>query len=260
MPPEVASCPIPNANRGVVANFIAKLILFAAAILAGSAATAADKLVFNSGVEQVTLLELYTSQGCSSCPPAERWLNAYVDSEDLWTKTVPVAFHVDYWDYLGWKDSLADSAHAERQRDYARAGRTRTVYTPGMFANGRDWRGWTFGLSPRASGREPGDLAVTVTDKQLSATFRDSAGALELHVAVLGFGIDTKVERGENRNRTLRQEFVVLAHDLHTARGGRWEVPLPEADHRLAERLGVAVWISEPGKPAPLQATGGWLD
>ena len=92
-------------------NFVAKLLLFATAILSGSAATA-GQLVLNSGVEQVTLLELYTSQGCSSCPPAERWLNSYVDSDELWTKTVPLAFHVDYWDYLGWKDSLADSAAA----------------------------------------------------------------------------------------------------------------------------------------------------
>ena len=84
----------------------------------------AGQIDLDSGVAQVTLLELYTSQGCSSCPPAERWLNAYIDSDDLWTKTVPVAFHVDYWDYLGWKDSLADSAHGERQRAYARAGRT----------------------------------------------------------------------------------------------------------------------------------------
>ena len=94
-------------------NFVAKLLLFASAILSCSTATA-GQLVLNSGVEQVTLLELYTSQGCSSCPPAERWLNAYVDSDALWEKTVPMVFHVDYWDYLGWKDTLADSTHAER--------------------------------------------------------------------------------------------------------------------------------------------------
>jgi hypothetical protein len=238
---------------------VAKAILFAAAMLAGSAAPAAQ-LVLSSGVAQVTLLELYTSQGCSSCPPAERWLNAYIDSDDLWTKTVPVAFHVDYWDYLGWKDSLADSAHGERQRAYARAGRTRSVYTPGMFANGRDWRGWTLRLDPRASDREPGNLAVTISDQKLSARFQDSARPLELHVALLGFGIETPIERGENRNRTLRQEFVVLAHEVHGAANGHWDVRLPGGDPRLADRHAVAIWVSEPGKPAPLQATGGWLD
>mgnify|MGYP001823616023 CR=1 FL=1 len=241
-------------------TFIVVFTLFVGAVFASNT-TLAGQIEFNSGTRQVTLLELYTSQGCSSCPSAERWLNAYVDSDDLWTKTVPVAFHVDYWDYLGWKDGLADSSHGERQRDYARAGRARTVYTPGMFTNGREWRGWTFRLKPRASDREPGNLAVTVTDRKLSATFQGSIRPLELHVAILGFGIDTEIGRGENRNRTLRQEFAVLAHEVHGARGdGQWDVRLPEVSYRQAERFGLAVWVSEAGKPAPLQATGGWLD
>jgi hypothetical protein len=235
-------------------------IMFLAVIVFMVMPAYAGQQVFNSGEAQVTLLELYTSQGCSSCPPAERWLNAYVDSDALWDKVVPVVFHVDYWDYLGWKDTLADSAHAERQRDHARQGRTRTVYTPGVFVNGREWRGWTFRLPPRASDRRPGNLAVTITDGQLAAVFGYSTDPLELHVALLGFGIDTHIERGENRNRILRQEFVVLAHEVHGAPGGRWRVPLPEVDDRLTERRALAVWVSETGDPAPLQATGGWLE
>ena len=229
-----------------------------ALLLAGHAG--ADPLVFNSGATQVTLLELYTSQGCSSCPPAERWLNEYVDSEDLWTRTVPVAFHVDYWDYIGWKDIFASPGHGERQRDYARAGRARTVYTPGMFVNGREWRGWTFGLKPRASARQPGNLSMTIADDRLEARYPAAAAALELHIALLGFGIDTRIESGENRNSTLRQEFVVLAHEVHTRTDGHWDVYLPGDRSGQAERYGVAVWINAPGKPAPLQATGGWLD
>ena len=91
----------------------------------------ASQLNMNSGERQVTLLELYTSQGCSSCPPAERWLNEYTGDNELWKQIVPVAFHVDYWDYIGWKDIYATAANGRRQRDYARAGKTRTVYTPG---------------------------------------------------------------------------------------------------------------------------------
>ena len=235
-----------------------RIILSAIVMLSGCAASA-GQLVLNSGNAQVTLLELYTAQGCSSCPPAERWLNEYVDSADLWSKTVPLAFHVDYWDYIGWKDSLADRAYGERQRSYALAGATHTVYTPEMFANGREWRGWTFRLEPRTSDRKPGNLAVTITDRILSATFQSSDRPLELHIALLGFGINTKVERGENRNKNLRQEFVVLAHEIHTTTDGRWNVPVP-VTQQPSERHAVAVWISEPGKPAPLQATGGWLE
>ena len=218
----------------------------------------AGQLEFNSGTRQVTLLELYTSQGCSSCPPAERWLNEYADDEDLWSDIVPLAFHVDYWDYIGWKDKYASHENGERQRNYARAGRARTVYTPGMFANGREWRGWTLRMNPRASGKEPGNLSVTVADNQVTARFAAAGGPYELHVALLGFDIETKVERGENRNSTLHQEFVVLAHEAHTSTSGDWNVPVPRGE-LPADRYGIAAWISAPDNPTPVQATGGWL-
>jgi hypothetical protein len=182
-----------------------------------------------------------------------------IDNDSLWTSIVPMAFHVDYWDYIGWQDIYATPEHGERQRDYARAGKVRTVYTPGLFANGREWRGWTLRLSPRASDREPGNLAVVISDRQLVATFPATTAPLELHVALLGSGLETRVERGENRNRTLAQEFVVLAHATHASPTGHWKVPVPQRAHAGASRYGIAVWVSEAGNPSPLQATGGWL-
>jgi hypothetical protein len=225
--------------------------------LAASAAQA-DPLVLNSGKPQVTLLELYTSQGCSSCPPAERWLNELTDSNDLWTGIVPVALHVDYWDYLGWEDPFAIPANSERQRSYAQHNRARTVYTPGMFVNGREWRGWIYRFSPRASGQAPGILAASIENSQLQASFPAEDTELELHVAVLGFDITTQVKRGENRNRTLQQEFVTLAHAVHHSPNGHWSVPVPETT-QSAGRFGIALWVSAAGNPVPLQATGGWL-
>jgi len=245
-------------KRSVPANSSSHNILPALALLV-STTTTAGSLTLNSGTKQVTLLELYTSQGCSSCPPAERWLNEYIDDDELWTNVVPAAFHVDYWDYIGWQDTYASPEHGERQRDYARAGKARTVYTPGLFTNGREWRGWTLRVKPRASDREPGNLSAVVSDRQLVATFPAGTTPLDLHVALLGSGLETRVERGENRNRTLGQEFVVLAHATHTSQTGRWEVPLPQSAHTGAGRYGIAVWVSEAGNPAPLQATGGWL-
>ena len=232
-------------------------LLLALALLHARSAVA-EKLTFNSGNRQVTLLELYTSQGCSNCPPAERWLNEYVDDAELWTRIVPLAFHVDYWDYIGWKDVYASGDHGERQREYARAGRARSVYTPGLFANGREWRGWTLRVDPRASSKEPGNLSVTVEAGRVAATFAAASGPYELHLALLGFDIDTKVERGENRNSILKQQFVVLAHALHTSSNGHWNVPLPQGES-TASRYAIAAWVSTPGNPAPVQATGGWL-
>jgi len=219
----------------------------------------ADDVRLDSGPRQVTLLELYTSQGCSSCPPAERWLNEYINRDELWNSVVPVAFHVDYWDYIGWKDIFAAEEHGERQRDYARAGMTRTVYTPGFFVNGREWRGWTMRVNPRSSAREPGNLAATIAGDRLTASFPAADKSLDLHVAILGFGIETRIERGENSNRTLAQEFVVLTHKVYRSGNGAWEVSLPDIRQRAADRHGIALWISEPGNPAPVQAVGGWL-
>jgi len=219
----------------------------------------AAPLLLDSGARQVTLLELYTSQGCSSCPPAERWLNRLVDDDGLWTDVVPLAFHVDYWDYIGWQDAYAAAAHGERQRDYARAGRTSTVYTPGFFANGREWRGWTFGLGPRRSDRQPGNLVVAIDGGRINAGFPAAGRLLELHVALLGIGIKTAVARGENRGRTLPQEFVVLAHTVHASDTGKWQVELPRDESGQAKRHAIALWVSAPDNPVPLQATGGWL-
>ena len=250
--------PAGRVKRSVPAKSSSRNILPVLALLV-STTTTAGNLVLNSGTKQVTLLELYTSQGCSSCPPAERWLTEYTDDEDLWTRVVPVAFHVDYWDYIGWKDTYATPEYGERQRNYARAGKARTVYTPGLFANGREWRGWTLRMNPRTSDREPGNLSVVIADRRLVATFADTTAPLELHVALLGSGMETRVERGENRNRTLGQDFVVLEHAAHTSQKGRWEVPVPQSTHTGADRYGIAVWVGEPGDPVPLQATGGWL-
>ena len=226
-------------------------------MFAGSAYSGEIRL--DSGARQVTLLELYTSQGCSSCPPAERWLNECLNRGELWTSVVPVALHVDYWDYIGWKDPYATKEHGVRQRDYARAGKARTVYTPGFFVNGRDWRGWTMRLNPRSSDKQPGNLSATIADDRLTVSFPAHDRPMDLNVAILGFGIETDVKRGENRNRTLAQEFVALSHKVYPSDNGSWSVTLPAREQQMAKRHGIALWVSAPGNPVPVQATGGWL-
>ncbi len=102
------------------------------------AAAADDTRTFSSGNDRVALVELYTSEGCSSCPPADRWLSRLADDAGLWSEFVPVAFHVDYWDYIGWKDEFADPSNTQRQRGYAAAAGARSIYTPQMVVGGRD--------------------------------------------------------------------------------------------------------------------------
>ncbi|KNG95379.1 DUF1223 domain-containing protein [Pseudaestuariivita atlantica] len=103
---------------------ILALMLFAVASL-GSVASAQD-------AGRTVLVELYTSQGCNSCPPADRLLGKLAQREDV----IPLALHVDYWDYIGWKDSFASPQFTKRQRAYARAWRQRTIYTPQMVIGG----------------------------------------------------------------------------------------------------------------------------
>src|ERR1700758_1185011 len=88
--------------------------------------------IFESGVVQTTLIELFTSEGCSSCPRAEKWLSGLKSNPDLWKRTIPVAFHVDYWDHLGWRDRFSKLEFTERQQYYAAAWRNDSVYTPGF--------------------------------------------------------------------------------------------------------------------------------
>ena len=119
------------------------LAAFAAMILiAAPAAGAVSACKAQSGRQTVPLVELYTSEGCDSCPPADRWLSSTFAAVDAGGGAVALAFHVDYWDRLGWKDRFATPAWTKRQYDSARAARSDLVYTPQVLLQGRDLRDW----------------------------------------------------------------------------------------------------------------------
>ena len=103
------------------------------AALALAALTAFNVATPSVAQNHPVVVELYTSQGCSSCPAADALLHELADRDDV----IALALHVDYWDYIGWKDTFADPAHAERQRAYAAAAQRRSIYTPEMVINGQ---------------------------------------------------------------------------------------------------------------------------
>lgn len=212
---------------------------------------------------RVQLLELYTSEGCSSCPPADAWLARFEQDERLWDHTVPVAFHVDYWDSLGWRDRFALPANTARQRAHVRAGHAGGVYTPGFFVDGREWRGW-FAREPLPGGTPTnvGSLQVDVRAGHVTVSTAApelSRQARVLHVAVLGSGLATQVRRGENGGRTLRHAFVLLQHGEARFSAGRGEVRLPAWNREPVARRAIAVWVTSARDGTPLQAAGGWL-
>src|SRR5262249_21336159 len=157
---------------------------------------------FESGDTQVSLIELFTSEGCSSCPPAEKWMSALKSNQDLWKKIVPVAFHVDYWDRLGWRDRFAKPEFTSRQQHYAAGWGGDSVYTPGFVVNGKEWRGWFGDSTMPTSSTKVGVLRVSLDgDGKLSATFvpaRTQPRALAFNVALLGNELESDVKRGEN--------------------------------------------------------------
>ena len=218
---------------------------------------------FSSGDNKVMLLELFTSEGCSSCPPAEKWLNSLKDDPRLWKQFVPLAFHVDYWDYIGWKDPFASSEYGLRQREYRKQGNIRTVYTPGMILNGKEWRRWHYKRSVPPTDAIVGNLDVAIKNDIIKATFSPAgqqATEWELNVAVLGFQLHSRVNAGENSGRKLDQEFVVLAHKKMLSRDGNWQMTLPKVNTHHAKHTGLATWVNRKGIQTPIQATGGWLN
>ncbi|MDQ8202761.1 DUF1223 domain-containing protein [Pelagicoccus sp. SDUM812003] len=220
----------------------------------------ATEEVFSSGRSQARLVELFTSQGCSSCPPAESRLNELMDSPGLWTDVVPVAFHVSYWDRLGWKDPFANKRFTQRQYAYRSAGRVGSVYTPCFVVDGAEWRGYFSGEAlPRSSEDSSGTLVARVADERVTVEYdgSDRATDVKAAVAILGVGLETEVRRGENRNRTLRQEFVALSLAQGPLRRSM-SLPKRNAIHP-ADRYAIAVWVYEEGSLRVLQATGGWL-
>ena len=226
-------------------------------------ASAATEQVFSSGNMQTTLVELFTSQGCSSCPPAERWLGKFQDDPRLWKEVVPVAFHVDYWDYLGWRDSFAKPAYSVRQRRYRSHNAIRSVYTPGFVVNGQEWRGW-FSKRPLPTTQgAAGELRVVVKGRHLKANYNTTDTTderLTLNVVLLGVGLRVDVNRGENSGRRLSQDFAVLQHLMLTSTNRSWESELPKVHMPADARPAIAVWVSPQDSQRPLQALGGWLD
>lgn len=233
-----------------------------------SAAPQAE-IVISSPVTQARLLELYTSQGCSSCPPADAWLSRLKSHPDLWTSLVPVGFHVDYWNYIGWKDPFSSPEYSARQRQYAISNDISTVYTPGFLLNGKEWRSF-FGARelPTTSNRKTGRLQLKINDMNNVDAIYTPVNAVEetryiLNIAVLGFDIKTEVKAGENRDRRLINDFTVLGYkkvplykgdNAHTV-----TTELPEVI-KSVPRMAVSVWVNKTNILTPIQATGGWLN
>jgi hypothetical protein len=234
-------------------------VFLAAAGLAlafGAAAASDAGCSRQSGTQRLRVLELYTSEGCNSCPPADRWLNTLRADTDV----LALAFHVDYWDRLGWADPYASPRHTERQYQRQRASGARFVYTPQLLVDGRDWRGWPALPAPSAT---PAPVALHLARDRAAVTaeVRPRPGQalparLSGYWVLLEDGLVSQVHAGENAGATLRHNHVVRHYEPLPAwpadQVRQWRLTLPPGGATQAQRAALVVTDADTG--LPLQA------
>ncbi len=197
--------PIPTSASHFTTKSIAACALLACA---SSAFAQANQCSVSSGPSITPVIELYTSEGCSSCPPADKWASSLKGKG-----AVVQAFHVGYWDYIGWVDRFAAPAYTNRQRDVAAKNNLRNIYTPQAVLNGKDWPNW--GSQPTS--KEPARASIVL--KQLGADQFEASvtplagpagtGSWSAYWTVTEHGHNSKVQAGENRGEFLKHDFVV---------------------------------------------------
>jgi len=176
--------------------------------VAAVAQTTAASCSVNSGARPPAIVELYTSEGCSSCPPADRWLSALKGRPEV----LALAFHVNYWDRLGWPDRFANAATTERQHRLQRASGAPYVYTPQVLLNGRDLRHWRTATLSRPSA-SPLTLTLVREGARVQASIAGPASqALAGYWVVLEDGHVSRVKAGENAGETLTHDHVVTLY------------------------------------------------
>ncbi len=202
-------------------------LAFAILAALGLASTAAAQ-------DNPVVVELYTSQGCSSCPPADAIMHDLAERDDV----IALALHVDYWDYIGWKDPFGNPAHADRQRAYAAYGNRRTIYTPEMIVGGVTD---IVGAKPMALSKAISEHARMASKVDLdlrrdgdmlyidAKTLADGLGDMTVHMLRYTPMQTTKIKRGENRGRTLDYANVVEGWTVIATWDGRSPLDLTAA-------------------------------
>ena len=202
--------------------------------------------VAQSGPNTAALVELYTSEGCSSCPPADKQLSRLPQALDPAAVVVPLSLHVGYWDYIGWKDPFAQDAFAERQSWLVHVNRQGVVYTPHFFVSGTELLSWqgSFRDEVRRLNGKPAEAQIRIeatlaaNDKLIlsaDAAARGTGDRNGLYLAVAENGLVSKVTRGENGG-------VTLAHD-HVVRVWIGPIPLANGEARVHREIALpASW------------------
>lgn len=221
----------------------------------------------------VAVVELYTSEGCNSCPPADRWLSRALADPQHW---IPLALHVDYWDGLGWKDPFSRAVFTERQRVLGDAAHASTIYTPEVFVSGRELRRWAdrsdFSRAIEARNAQPAmaDIVLDATSMNLPRTalqararftLRPSAAAgtspAVAWIALTQNNLVSHPSGGENGGVELRHDHVVrewIGPIQLTGASMQWQGDIPLPANARPTDLNLAAFIERPRDAEILQA------
>jgi len=252
---------------------LVRLALAACALVAVAAAHAADGACSaRSGAHTAALVELYTAEACDSCPPADRWLSSLFARGYGPGRLLPLALHLDYRDYIGWKDPYAKRQFSARRHKMAKLGRASLVYTPQVLLQGRDFPGWNtdgFAKTVAAINARPARAAVSLAIRSIGPGGADVDLAAELAepslrdaAAVYTAAYEDKLaggERaGEDRGRRLAHDFVVREWLGPLAFGGDGRVAqrrtLPLLPGAIPAHSGVAAFVQDRRTGEVLQA------
>lgn len=215
----------------------------------------ADSKLWVNSAEPATLIELFTSEGCSSCPPADKYLSKFQSNKQLWQHYIPLAFHVDYWNYLGWEDKFSHPSFTQRQRLYRSYGAAGSVYTPGFFVDGKEWQGYfTRSALPVTKKGNAMELRATLTGNEIKLSYADK-GEYIAHIVLLAMDESTTIKAGENRGKQLEHDFVVLEKQQSLAKE-QWHFTFTDWPKNADA---IAVWLTKPDGFDPVQTVAGYL-
>ncbi|MCU6435607.1 DUF1223 domain-containing protein [Undibacterium sp. Jales W-56] len=209
----------------------------------------------SSPMHTVALLELYTSEGCDSCPAADKFVSNIYKSTGLSAdQLLPLSLHVDYWDYIGWKDIFAKPLFTQRQRWLAELASSRSVYTPEMFVAGQELRNWRGGVTEavkrinQVPARADIRLSLDGLNERQLTVHLDSktAHAGKLYFALVENNLVSQVQAGENRGVTLQHDYVVRewGEPVRMSSGGisvTRQLNIPP--HAVRKNLAVAAFV-----------------
>jgi len=243
-----------------------------AAVCCGALQAEAGECRIESPAHRVTVVELYTSEGCSSCPPADRWFGGLAQQGISAQNAILLAYHVDYWNQLGWPDRFSRPQFSYRQRTVAARGGSGFIYTPQFTVDGRDFRGRysVGGLRGKLAdinheagqARIRADIRSSASELRISGNVEiigaNGGGNVQIWIAAFENGLSSQVVAGENAGARLNHDYVVreLAGPFPVATGSGAML-----DHRLKvspdwnpARTGIAIFVERADTGEVLQA------